>query len=115
MAYSGAGNTLMGEPDPYNPIVRFLYSATEPVLGFARKYIPPLGGSIDLSPIVVLLLIVFLKNAVVRSLFQMAAGFNSPASRRPTSVSCRILKRPKNTDDTDRWSLRSGLHLIPLN
>ena len=31
-------------PDPYNPIVRFLYSATEPVLGFARRYIPPIGG-----------------------------------------------------------------------
>ncbi|MCY4262362.1 MAG: YggT family protein, partial [Candidatus Dadabacteria bacterium] len=47
-------------PDPYNPIVRFLYSATEPVLGLARRYIPPIG-SIDLSPIVVLLLIVFVK------------------------------------------------------
>ena len=62
-------------PDPYNPIVRFLYSATEPVLGFARRYIPPIGGALDLSPIVVLLLIVFIKRAVVNSLFQMAAGF----------------------------------------
>ncbi|MCY4379255.1 MAG: YggT family protein [Candidatus Dadabacteria bacterium] len=62
-------------PDPYNPIVKFLYSATEPVLGFARRYIPPIGGSIDLSPIVVLLLIVFIKRAVVNSLFQAAAGF----------------------------------------
>ncbi len=62
-------------PDPYNPIVRFLYSATEPVLGFARRYIPPIGGgSIDISPIVVLLLIVFMKRAVVNSLFQLAAG-----------------------------------------
>ncbi|MXW22203.1 MAG: YggT family protein [Candidatus Dadabacteria bacterium] len=61
-------------PDPYNPIVRFLYSATEPVLGFVRRYMPPLGGSIDLSPIVVLLLIVFIKRAVVNSLFQIAAG-----------------------------------------
>lgn len=61
-------------PDPYNPIVKFLYSATEPVLGFARRYLPPLGGSIDLSPIVVLLLIVFMKRAVVNSLLQLAAG-----------------------------------------
>ncbi len=61
-------------PDPYNPIVKFLYSATEPVLGFARRYIPSLGGSIDLSPIVVLLLIVFIKRAVVNSLFQIAVG-----------------------------------------
>lgn len=61
-------------PDPYNPIVKFLYSATEPVLGLARRYMPPLGGSIDLSPIVVLLIIVFMKRAVVNSLFQLAAG-----------------------------------------
>ena len=61
-------------PDPYNPIVRFLYSATEPVLGFARRYIPPIGGSMDLSPIVVLLIIVFVKRAVVNSLFQLAVG-----------------------------------------
>ena len=61
-------------PDPYNPIVRFLYSATEPVLGLVRRYMPPLGGSIDLSPIVVLLLIVLIKRAVVNSLFQIAAG-----------------------------------------
>ena len=31
-------------PDPYNPIVRFLYSATEPVLGFVRRYMPPSGA-----------------------------------------------------------------------
>ena len=61
-------------PDPYNPIVRFLYAATEPVLGFARRYIPPIGGSMDLSPIVVLLIIVFIKRAVVNSLFQLAVG-----------------------------------------
>ena len=27
-------------PDPYNPIVRFLYSATEPVLALMRRYLP---------------------------------------------------------------------------
>lgn len=61
-------------PDPYNPIVRFLYSATEPVLGFARKRLPPLGGTLDLSPVVVLVLIIFVKRAVVTSLVQMASG-----------------------------------------
>lgn len=61
-------------PDPYNPIVRFLYSATEPVLRPARKYIPPLGGTLDISPIVVLILLIFLQRAVVRSLQQFAAG-----------------------------------------
>ena len=48
-------------PDPYNPIVNFLYTATEPVMKVARKIIPPIGGTLDLSPIVVLLLIYFLR------------------------------------------------------
>ena len=61
-------------PDPYNPIVRFLHSATEPVLGFVRKRLPPLGGSLDLIPIIVLVLIIFVKRAVVTSLVQLASG-----------------------------------------
>ena len=54
-------------PDPYNPIVNFLYRATEPVLKYVERIIPPLGG-IDLSPILVLLVIVFLDQFLVGSL-----------------------------------------------
>jgi YggT family protein len=42
------------EPNPYNPIVRFLYSVTEPVFDWIREHIPVVFGGIDLSPIVVL-------------------------------------------------------------
>jgi len=42
--------------DYNNPIVRFLYQATEPVLAPIRSAIPPLGG-IDLSPLLVFLAI----------------------------------------------------------
>jgi YggT family protein len=44
-------------PDPYNPIVRFLYNATEPVLYRVRKALPVFVGGIDFSPIVVILAI----------------------------------------------------------
>ena len=37
-------------PDPYNPIVRFLYNATEPVLQRIRRVLPLQFGGIDLSP-----------------------------------------------------------------
>lgn len=57
-------------PDPYNPIVNFLYRATEPVLKYVRKIIPPLGG-IDLSPIVVLVAIVFLDQFLVQSISEI--------------------------------------------
>ncbi len=53
--------------DPYNPIVSLLYRVTEPVLGYARRIIPPLGG-IDLSPILVLVLIVFLDQFLVQTI-----------------------------------------------
>ncbi len=59
-------------PDPYNPIVRFLYQVTEPVLYRARRIIPALGG-IDISPIVVILVIIFLQSFVVDTLKQIAA------------------------------------------
>jgi YggT family protein len=56
-------------PDPWNPIVQFLHRATEPVLEPIRRKV---GGSmgLDVSPIVVILIILFLQYAVVQSLFQ---------------------------------------------
>lgn len=54
-------------PDPYNQIVNFLYRATDPVLRYVQRIIPPLGG-IDLSPILVLIVIVFLDQFLVGSL-----------------------------------------------
>ncbi len=59
-------------PDPYNPIVNFLYRVTEPVLFRVRKWLPPMGG-IDLSPFVVLLVIYFLQKFVVDSILQLGA------------------------------------------
>jgi len=55
-------------PDPYNPIVRFIHNVTEPVLYQIRKRIPVYFGGIDLSPIVVFLIIIFLQTFVVNSL-----------------------------------------------
>ena len=59
-------------PDPYNPIVQFLMSATEPVLAPVRRMIPTYSIGIDLSPIIVILAIVFLKSFLVLSLHQLA-------------------------------------------
>ena len=59
-------------PDPYNPIVNFLYRATEPVLSRVRRKIPQMGG-IDLSPMLVLLAIFFLQKFIVSSLFELVS------------------------------------------
>jgi YggT family protein len=59
-------------PDPYNPIVRFINTATEPVLYQIRKRLPVNFGGIDISPIVVIMAIVFLQTFVVNTLHGLA-------------------------------------------
>ena len=59
-------------PDPYNPIVQFLYRATDPVLEPIRRRLPGGGFGIDFSPLIVILAIYFLDEFLVRSLQQIA-------------------------------------------
>ncbi len=59
-------------PDPYNPIVRFIHNITEPVLYQVRKRIPLNFGGMDFSPILVLLAVIFLQRFVVQSLYELA-------------------------------------------
>lgn len=60
--------------DPYNPIVRFLYEATEPVLSRIRKLLPLSFGGIDFSPMILILAIMFLQSFLVQTLKQLAVG-----------------------------------------
>lgn len=61
-------------PDPYNPIVQFLYKTTEPVLSPVRKILPRgLRWGIDISPIIAFLAIIFLKSFLVKTLLDIAA------------------------------------------
>jgi len=55
-------------PDPYNPIVRFLYNVTEPVLSFLRRRVPVVFGGLDLSPLIVIAAIMFLRIFLVQTL-----------------------------------------------
>ena len=59
-------------PDPWNPIVRFLHRATEPVLAPIRRWLPSWRWGIDFSPIIVILAIYFVQHALVRSLTDLA-------------------------------------------
>lgn len=60
-------------PDPYNKIVIGLYRITEPVLGYVRRILPIRNIGIDFSPIIVLLVILFLKYFLVETMLEMAA------------------------------------------
>ena len=59
-------------PDPYNPIVQFLYSITEPVMYRVRQVLPMSGMGIDFSPIIIILVIMFLRMFLVQSLDMVA-------------------------------------------
>jgi YggT family protein len=59
-------------PDPYNPIVRFLYNATEPVLYRMRRFLPLQFGGIDFSPIVLLLGLSLLRRILLSLIEQLA-------------------------------------------
>jgi YggT family protein len=58
--------------DPYNPIVRFLYEATEPLLGRIRRALPISMGGIDFSPMILILAIMFLQSFLVPTLKHLA-------------------------------------------
>ncbi len=59
-------------PDPYNPIVRFLYRVTEPVLRPIRDRLPLMTMGIDFSPMIVIVAIYFLDAFLVQTLRDLA-------------------------------------------
>jgi YggT family protein len=69
-------------PDPRNPIVRFLYAVTEPVLYQVRRRLPFVyAAGIDFSPLVVILAILFAQRVVVQSLYKLAEQIVREAAR----------------------------------
>jgi len=59
-------------PDPFNPIVQFLFRTTEPFLLPFKKIIPSWKIGLDLSPIFAILALVFLRFFIVNSLIDLA-------------------------------------------
>jgi YggT family protein len=60
-------------PDPYNPIVTFLRKVTEPILAPIRKILPyPLKMPIDFSPLIAILIIIFLQKFIGMTISSIA-------------------------------------------
>jgi YggT family protein len=57
-------------PNPYNPIVKFLYRVTDPIINKIRSVIPPVGG-LDLSPIIVIFVIFLIRKYIVISVLEL--------------------------------------------
>ncbi|AXX92413.1 hypothetical protein CPU12_06630 [Malaciobacter molluscorum LMG 25693] len=48
-------------PDPYNPIVQMLYRLTEPAYALIRRVIPTVFGGMDLAPVILIFILIFLE------------------------------------------------------
>jgi YggT family protein len=59
-------------PDPSNTIVVFLVRVTEPILAPFRRLVPALQTGFDLSPLLAILFLMFVRYFFVQSLFGLA-------------------------------------------
>ena len=62
-------------PDPSNPIVRFINNVTEPVFRQIRRYLPVRFGMVDFTPFIVILILIFLSQWIVPSLEEFSRIF----------------------------------------
>ncbi|KPA12911.1 Protein of unknown function YGGT [Candidatus Magnetomorum sp. HK-1] len=62
-------------PDPYNPIVRFIYQATDPAINFFRSRLPLEYAEFDFSPLILLLVLYLLDSIIVTTLYSAAMSF----------------------------------------
>ncbi|MDR0408172.1 MAG: YggT family protein [Campylobacteraceae bacterium] len=57
------------QPNPYNPLVQFLRSITEPVYAIIRRIIPTTFGMIDIAPLIVCIILIFLDNLIMNFIY----------------------------------------------
>jgi YggT family protein len=62
--------------DPYSPLIRhpivqILHRVTEPVLQPLRRVIPPIGGAVDISPVIALILLEILRRVLISFLINL--------------------------------------------
>ena len=60
--------------DPYNPIVRTINMFTLPIYKKVQQKIPTTYGSLDLTPLIVLLAIMFIQSGILPSVYQIGTS-----------------------------------------
>lgn len=64
---------LFMKVDPYNPIIRFVFETTEPMMAPFRRLLPPMGG-FDFSIILLFFVIQILRSVVIQLLAGAGLG-----------------------------------------
>lgn len=54
--------------NPYQPIIKFIYDITEPIMSPFRRLLPS-TGAIDFSPIIAILAVTLVQHLVIRILY----------------------------------------------
>ncbi|HFB53524.1 MAG TPA: YggT family protein [Sulfurimonas autotrophica] len=58
-------------PDPYNPIVQFLYRVTEPAYAFVRRFMPTTMNGLDFAPLIIIValqVLIVILSSLLRSI-----------------------------------------------
>ena len=55
--------------NPYHPLIEKIYQISNPILNPIQKVIPPIGGRIDISPIIAIFIIQFVRSIILKFLF----------------------------------------------
>ena len=58
-------------PDPYNPIVQFLYRVTEPAYAFVRRFMPTTMNGLDFAPLIIIIalqVLIVILSSLLRSI-----------------------------------------------
>ncbi len=63
-------NTNPYQPRIAHPVIQLLYRVTDPVLKPLQRLIPPVGGTVDISPIVALIILEIVRRILVGLLSQ---------------------------------------------
>ncbi|HOE16554.1 MAG TPA: YggT family protein [Syntrophorhabdaceae bacterium] len=58
-------------PSPYNPVVRAIYRLVDPVTYRISRIIPTRIGMVDMAPLILIVVIVFIRRFLIRALFDM--------------------------------------------
>lgn len=62
-------------PDPYNKIVQIIYRLSEPSFNLVRRFINTVYGGLDIAPIIVWIILMFIDKFIIRLLFDFAHSF----------------------------------------
>ncbi len=73
LAFAIIGRALLSwvPMNPDNPAIRILDQITEPIVAPLRRVIPPIGGAIDITPIVALIVIQIVQAIVHNTLVNL--------------------------------------------